>query len=114
MATVEIQNLAKSFGSTQIIRGVSIDIRDGEFVVLVGPSGCGKSTLLRMIEGWRTSTPARSKRNSLARSRRRPYTKRRGVCPVLSRKARMKCRGLTPATCAKPSIVNDRDKSVWM
>jgi multiple sugar transport system ATP-binding protein len=51
MATVEIQDAAKSFGSTQIIRGVSIDIRDGEFVVLVGPSGCGKSTLLRMIAG---------------------------------------------------------------
>ena len=51
MATVEIQDLAKSFGSTKVIRGVSIDIRDGEFVVLVGPSGCGKSTLLRMIAG---------------------------------------------------------------
>ena len=51
MATVEIQGVAKSFGSTPIIRGVSIDIRDGEFVVLVGPSGCGKSTLLRMIAG---------------------------------------------------------------
>ena len=51
MATVEIQNAAKSFGTTKIIRGVSIDIRDGEFVVLVGPSGCGKSTLLRMIAG---------------------------------------------------------------
>ena len=51
MATVEIQSAAKSFGTTKIIRGVSIDIRDGEFVVLVGPSGCGKSTLLRMIAG---------------------------------------------------------------
>ncbi len=51
MATVEIQDVAKSFGGTQIIRGVNIDIRDGEFVVLVGPSGCGKSTLLRMIAG---------------------------------------------------------------
>lgn len=51
MATVEIQDLAKSFGSTPIIRGVNIDIRNGEFVVLVGPSGCGKSTLLRMIAG---------------------------------------------------------------
>ena len=51
MATVEIRDVAKSFGSTQIIRGVSIDIRDGEFVVLVGPSGCGKSTLLRMVAG---------------------------------------------------------------
>src|SRR5207253_6925404 len=45
------QDAAKSFGSTRVIRGVSIDIRDGEFVVLVGPSGCGKSTLLRMIAG---------------------------------------------------------------
>ena len=51
MATVEIKNVAKAFGNTRIIRGVSIDIRDGEFVVLVGPSGCGKSTLLRMIAG---------------------------------------------------------------
>jgi multiple sugar transport system ATP-binding protein len=51
MATVEIQDVAKSFGNTRVIRGVSIDIRDGEFVVLVGPSGCGKSTLLRMIAG---------------------------------------------------------------
>jgi multiple sugar transport system ATP-binding protein len=51
MATVDIQDATKSFGSTRVIRGVSIDIRDGEFVVLVGPSGCGKSTLLRMIAG---------------------------------------------------------------
>jgi multiple sugar transport system ATP-binding protein len=51
MATVEIRDVAKSFGGTKIIRGVNIDIRDGEFVVLVGPSGCGKSTLLRMIAG---------------------------------------------------------------
>ena len=51
MATVNIQDATKSFGTTPIIRGVSIDIRDGEFVVLVGPSGCGKSTLLRMIAG---------------------------------------------------------------
>ena len=51
MATVDIQDATKSFGSTRVIRGVSIDINDGEFVVLVGPSGCGKSTLLRMIAG---------------------------------------------------------------
>ena len=56
MATVEIQDAAKSFGSTQVIRGVSIDIRDGEFVVLVGPSGCGKSTLLRMVAGLENIT----------------------------------------------------------
>jgi multiple sugar transport system ATP-binding protein len=41
----------KHFGSTQVIRGVDIDIEDGQFTVLVGPSGCGKSTLLRMLAG---------------------------------------------------------------
>jgi multiple sugar transport system ATP-binding protein len=51
MATVEISEVRKAFGSTAILHGVSVDIQDGEFVVLVGPSGCGKSTLLRMIAG---------------------------------------------------------------
>ncbi len=49
MASVTCSSVRKSFGATQILHGVSIDIRDREFVVLVGPSGCGKSTLLRMI-----------------------------------------------------------------
>ncbi len=51
MASVEIRDVYKSFGSVEILHGVSIDIVDGEFVTLVGPSGCGKSTLLRMIAG---------------------------------------------------------------
>lgn len=51
MAPVNIQNVQKRFGSVNVIHGIDIDIRDGEFVVLVGPSGCGKSTLLRMIAG---------------------------------------------------------------
>ena len=51
MASVSIANVQKYFGQTHIIKGVSIDIADGEFCVLVGPSGCGKSTLLRMIAG---------------------------------------------------------------
>src|SRR6476661_4332981 len=51
MASVQIRNIQKSFGSTQVIRGVDIDIEDGQFTVLVGPSGCGKSTLLRMLAG---------------------------------------------------------------
>ncbi|WP_413457359.1 ABC transporter ATP-binding protein [Herbaspirillum huttiense] len=51
MASVQIRAVKKQFGSTQIIRGVDIDIADGEFTVLVGPSGCGKSTLLRMLAG---------------------------------------------------------------
>ena len=51
MANVKLVDLRKSFGSVDIIKGVNIDIADGEFVVFVGPSGCGKSTLLRMIAG---------------------------------------------------------------
>ena len=56
MASVEIRDVRKSFGTTQIIKGVSVPISDGEFVVLVGPSGCGKSTLLRMIAGLENIT----------------------------------------------------------
>jgi multiple sugar transport system ATP-binding protein len=51
MASVSFRSIQKSFGRTQVISGISFDIQDGEFVVLVGPSGCGKSTLLRMLAG---------------------------------------------------------------
>jgi len=51
VATVEIRNVRKAFGPVEVLHGVSVDIADGEFVVLVGPSGCGKSTLLRMLAG---------------------------------------------------------------
>ena len=51
MANVTIRNVSKRYGAVQVIHGVSVDIADGEFVVLVGPSGCGKSTLLRMLAG---------------------------------------------------------------
>jgi multiple sugar transport system ATP-binding protein len=51
MAAVTFRDLRKSFGATEVLHGVSIDIDEGEFVVLVGPSGCGKSTLLRMLAG---------------------------------------------------------------
>src|SRR5688500_15649403 len=56
MASVVIRDVRKSFGSTAVIHGVSVNINDGEFVVLVGPSGCGKSTLLRMIAGLENIT----------------------------------------------------------
>ncbi len=56
MAAVEILDVQKSFGTVSIIKGVNIDIQDGEFVILVGPSGCGKSTLLRMVAGLETVT----------------------------------------------------------
>src|SRR5690349_25108520 len=51
MAGVNIARVHKWFGHTHVIRGVNVDIADGEFCVLVGPSGCGKSTLLRMVAG---------------------------------------------------------------
>ena len=54
MAQVTIRGIRKAFGAVEVIRGVDVDIADGEFVVLVGPSGCGKSTLLRMIAGLET------------------------------------------------------------
>ena len=51
MATMTMRDVRKTFGETDVIRGVDLDVEDGEFVILVGPSGCGKSTLLRMIAG---------------------------------------------------------------
>ena len=51
MANVTLHNARKSFGSVDIIKGVNLEVVDGEFCVFVGPSGCGKSTLLRMIAG---------------------------------------------------------------
>ncbi len=51
MAGLTLRDVAKSYGDTQVIESIDLDIQDGEFVVFVGPSGCGKSTLLRMIAG---------------------------------------------------------------
>ena len=76
MASVGIRDVHKSFGSVEILHGVSIDIADGEFVMLVGPSGCGKSTLLRMIAGLEsiTSGEIRSASASSTMSRRKSAT----------------------------------------
>ena len=51
MANLKLIDIKKSYGKTQVIHGVTLEVLDGEFCVLVGPSGCGKSTLLRMIAG---------------------------------------------------------------
>ncbi len=56
MATLHLERIHKSFGSTDVLRGIDLDIQDGELVVLVGPSGCGKSTLLRTIAGLELPT----------------------------------------------------------
>ena len=56
MARVILKNIAKSFGRKEILKNINLDIRDGEFIVLVGASGCGKSTLLRMIAGLENIT----------------------------------------------------------
>ena len=56
MGSISLQHVKKSFGEVQIIPDISLDIKDGEFVVFVGPSGCGKSTLLRLIAGLEDTT----------------------------------------------------------
>jgi ABC-type sugar transport system ATPase subunit len=56
MADVTLKDIRKSFGALEVIKGIDLDIRSGEFVVFVGPSGCGKSTLLRIVAGLEEST----------------------------------------------------------
>jgi sn-glycerol 3-phosphate transport system ATP-binding protein len=56
VARLSLRDVRKSYGDLQVIHGVSVDVEDGEFVVMVGPSGCGKSTLLRMVAGLETVT----------------------------------------------------------
>src|SRR5258707_13351437 len=57
MAAVSLKDVRKSYTSDlQVIHGVSMEIKDGEFIVILGPSGCGKSTLLRMVAGLETIT----------------------------------------------------------
>jgi multiple sugar transport system ATP-binding protein len=56
MAGVSVTAVTKSFGATEVLKGVSLDVRKGEFVSLVGPSGCGKTTLMRIIAGLETAS----------------------------------------------------------
>ena len=59
MASLTIDNVVKTFGKTQVLKGINLDIKDGELVILVGPSGCGKSTLLNCIAGLEEVTTGR-------------------------------------------------------
>ncbi|OUR79084.1 hypothetical protein A9Q83_05750 [Alphaproteobacteria bacterium 46_93_T64] len=61
MANIKLDAIQKSYGTIEVIHGVDIDIKDGEFCVFVGPSGCGKSTLLRMIAGLEEITSGEMK-----------------------------------------------------
>jgi ABC-type sugar transport system ATPase subunit len=56
VAGIALKNLVKSFGTYTAVSGISLDIRDGEFLIMVGPSGCGKTTTLNMISGLETPT----------------------------------------------------------
>ena len=56
MATVKLENIYKSFGETEVLFDINLEINDKEFVVFVGPSGCGKTTLLRIISGLEEAT----------------------------------------------------------
>ncbi|MGL5736831.1 MAG: ATP-binding cassette domain-containing protein, partial [Beijerinckiaceae bacterium] len=52
LATLDVRDITKAFGPTQVLKGVSLSVESGEFFTLLGPSGCGKTTLLRMIAGF--------------------------------------------------------------
>lgn len=80
MAQVKLRDVKKSFGSIDVIKGVDIDIADGEFVVFVGPSGCGKSTLLRMIAGLEDITSGTLEIDGERMNNRQP--KDRGIAMV--------------------------------
>ena len=56
MAEIALRDIRKSYGKTEVVHGVGLDIAAGEFVVILGPSGCGKSTLLRMVAGLESIT----------------------------------------------------------
>jgi multiple sugar transport system ATP-binding protein len=56
VASVRLIGIEKTFGSTKVLHGINLEIKDGEFVVFVGPSGCGKSTLLRIVAGLEEAT----------------------------------------------------------
>ncbi|MCT7377091.1 ABC transporter ATP-binding protein [Chelativorans salis] len=56
MGSLRLENIRKSFGKVEVLKGIDLEVKDGEFVIFVGPSGCGKSTLLRVIAGLEDAT----------------------------------------------------------
>ncbi len=59
MGSLNIEQVKKSFGTVDVLKGIDLEVKDGEFVVFVGPSGCGKSTLLRVVAGLEDATSGR-------------------------------------------------------
>ena len=51
MGSISLNGIKKSFGETEVLKDINLDIKDGEFLILIGPSGCGKSTLMNLIAG---------------------------------------------------------------
>ena len=51
MGSLQLKSIRKAYGNHQVLKGIDLEVKDGEFVIFVGPSGCGKSTLLRSIAG---------------------------------------------------------------
>ena len=51
MGSLQLKSIRKAYGTHDVLKGIDLEVRDGEFVIFVGPSGCGKSTLLRSIAG---------------------------------------------------------------
>ena len=60
---LKLDNICKSFGAVEVLRGISLDVKRGGFVALVGPSGCGKTTLLNLMSGYEIPTSGTLKRN---------------------------------------------------
>ncbi|WP_043626616.1 ATP-binding cassette domain-containing protein, partial [Ensifer sp. ZNC0028] len=56
MGSLQLKSIRKAYGSHEVLKGIDLEVKDGEFVIFVGPSGCGKSTLLRTIAGLEDAT----------------------------------------------------------
>ena len=80
MATLQLEKVTKSFGTVDVIKGVDLDVADGELIVFVGPSGCGKSTLLRIIAGLEDATSGTIRIDGEACNDKAP--KQRGIAMV--------------------------------
>ena len=89
MAGVTLDTVRKVYaGNVEAVKGVSLDIQDGSFCVLVGPSGCGKSTLLRMVAGLETISGGRSRSATASSTRSSPPTATSPWCSRTTRSIR--------------------------